>query len=324
MTVKPSVVGAFVVGGIALAVGAVLLFGSLRLFSPTVRAVAYFPGSIGGLAVGAPVTFRGVRVGSVAHVRLQLDMRDMTVEIPVILDLDPAAVSLAHGADGAAIAGLDAMIKAGLRAQLTQQSVVTGQLQVELDLQPNVPGMVVGRRAEGLPEIPTIPSTLQNLREKVEELHLNELVNRANEAMTSVRRLSDQLNGQVGPLSDSILQTAESARTTLGAATEAIRQVQADSTRALGDVDKLAVEARAQLSGRGAELSRVLVDADRTMHEAQALAASLSAMTAPRSEARLNLEAALRDLAAASASLRGFAGELERNPGALVTGRGSR
>jgi paraquat-inducible protein B len=324
MTARPTVVGAFVVGGIALAVAAVLLFSSLRLFSPTVQAVAYFPGSISGLSVGAPVTFRGVRVGSVARVRLQLDMRDMTAEIPVVLDLDPAAVSLAHGHDGTAVAGLDAMVKAGLRAQLTAQSFVTGQLQVELDLLPNIPGMVVGRPADGLTEIPTIPSTLQNLRNKVEELRLNDLVDRAMDAAASVHRLADQLNGQVGPLADSVRQTAETARATLNTANDAIKQLQTESSRVLTDVDKLAVEGRSQLAGRGAELSRVLVDADRAVREAQTLGASLNEMTAPRSEARLNLEAALRDLSAASASLRGLAGELERNPSALVMGRGSR
>ena len=56
---RPSV--AFVFGGFILALGAVILFGNFRLFNPTVRAAVIFQGSVSGLSVGAPVTFRGVQ-----------------------------------------------------------------------------------------------------------------------------------------------------------------------------------------------------------------------------------------------------------------------
>ncbi len=67
---RPTAIGAFVLGGIAIVVGAILFFGSGELFTRTNHAVVYFEGSVGGLAPGAPVTFRGVRVGSVASVSL--------------------------------------------------------------------------------------------------------------------------------------------------------------------------------------------------------------------------------------------------------------
>ena len=74
-SIKPSVVGGFILSGLALAVAAILLFGGLDLFAPTQQAVVVFPGSISGLEDGSPVTFRGVQVGSVRHISVQLEVR---------------------------------------------------------------------------------------------------------------------------------------------------------------------------------------------------------------------------------------------------------
>src|SRR4051812_25051391 len=71
-TVRPTAVGGFVLGGLALAVAVLLLFGRSRLFEPTTRAVIFFGGSVAGLDIGAPVTFRGVPVGSVQRMAIHL------------------------------------------------------------------------------------------------------------------------------------------------------------------------------------------------------------------------------------------------------------
>ena len=68
-----TLVGAFVLGGIVLALGAIVLFGKFNLFNPAVRAAVVFEDSIAGLSVGAPVTFRGVRVGAVESIAIQFD-----------------------------------------------------------------------------------------------------------------------------------------------------------------------------------------------------------------------------------------------------------
>jgi paraquat-inducible protein B len=60
-----TLIGAFVVGAVALAVAAIVLFGSGRFFKDMDQWVAIFPGSVKGLNVGSPVVFRGVQVGQV-------------------------------------------------------------------------------------------------------------------------------------------------------------------------------------------------------------------------------------------------------------------
>jgi len=304
-TARPALVGAFVLSGLLLGVAAILLFGGSRLFSPTVQAVVYFRGSVANLEIGAPVTFRGVRVGLVTRIVVALDMADLTARIPVYLDLDPSKISLRDGGSGQTEAGFDRLLKAGLRAQLGMQSLVTGQLRIDLDLLPDTVAVMVGGNA-GRNEIPSIPSKLQTIESEISELPLKQIAENANLALIAVLRMADALQARVGPMADSLRQTSDAARV------------------ALNDVDRLAIEGRRQLVVNGDELGRLLASSDRTVRDAESMLASLKEMTAPNSPMRNDFHAALRDLAASAGSLRGFTREIERNPGAILTGRAAK
>jgi paraquat-inducible protein B len=56
-----------------------------------------FDGSVRGLRAGAPVEFRGIRVGSVTDVRLEIDPAKDTVRIPVTLDIEPQRLDIERG-----------------------------------------------------------------------------------------------------------------------------------------------------------------------------------------------------------------------------------
>ena len=66
--VNKIVIGGFVIGGIGLAVMAVLLFGSGKFFQKTSMHVLFFEGSVKGLNIGSPVKFRGVDIGMVKNI----------------------------------------------------------------------------------------------------------------------------------------------------------------------------------------------------------------------------------------------------------------
>ncbi len=317
-SIKPSIVGGFIVSGVVLAVVAILLFGGLDLFIPTERAVVAFPGSVAGLTEGAPVTFRGVQVGSVRQISVRLDDTDVTARVMVTLELNRNAMRMAGGAHADERPGLERLLRAGLVAQLNTSSLITGQAEVELDLRPHL-RTVLTTTASGLPEIPAVASPFQSIKTQIEQLQLRQLVDTAQRTLESIQRVSDQLGDRLGPLMDSVQKTSDGARDTLRITTAAVRNIATESTRTLGDFDALAIEGKRQLSDRGGELSRVLVDADRTVHELNTVSASLNEMLSPQSQTRDDFDATLRDLAATAGSLRDFSSEIDRDPSLILT-----
>jgi paraquat-inducible protein B len=67
----------------------VAVLGSGKFFRKTFKAVCFFEGSVGGLNVGAPVVFRGVKIGSVSDIVLRYNAKELTVKIPVYIEVEP-------------------------------------------------------------------------------------------------------------------------------------------------------------------------------------------------------------------------------------------
>jgi len=303
---KPALVGAFVLSGAALMVIAVVLFAGGQIFAHRVHAVTYFKGSVAGLDVGAPVTFRGVRIGSVTKLRLHIDTNDTSARIPVDLEVDPSLVTLSGRADSSDASMFKRLRKAGLYSQLKMVSFVTGQLSVDLDLSPNVRATSAGGDVNG-DEIPSSPSELQTLENEIAELPLKKIAEDADRTLIAIQNVADQLGPRVGPMVDSLKRTSEAAHDTLNVAKVAA-----------GHIDGLAVEGKRQVTVNGDELQRLLTSSDKTVHDADALVISLHEATGPNSRMRDDLEAATRDLAASASSLRTFSHEIERNPSDLI------
>ena len=163
--VSPTLIGAFVIGAVGLLIVAVIAFGSGRLFRQTRDFVLYFDNSVNGLRVGAPVKFKGVEVGSVKDIRLQLEKGAEVNKIPVIIEIDLEKLTL-RGATPEIAVDREAFHKAvvdGFRGQLEMESLVTGVLYVGLDFFPGTPINFVQQENVNnkYPEIPTLPTSLE-------------------------------------------------------------------------------------------------------------------------------------------------------------------
>jgi paraquat-inducible protein B len=320
MADRQTAIGAFVFGGMVLALGAVVLFGNFRLFSPTTRAAVVFQGSISGLSVGAPVTFRGVRVGAVESIVLQFDSQTKAAYIPVTLQLEPDRVRVMGDENTARVLDLSALAARGLRAELNTQSFVTGQSQIDLDFDQSVPA-VLHPNVTSLPEIPTRLSTIQRVQKQLSQLPLEELVTNANGALQSLHDLSERLDNDLPPLLASLKATSEGSARTVDVATKAIVNLQNRLDDTLTRVTEFVATGDQQMSQRGADLHTLLTSSTQTVQQARETLNDLRSLTSSRGETRANLDATLRDLAAAAASLRGFANDVEHNPQLLLTGR---
>lgn len=320
---KPTLVGAFVIGAILLAIGGMLAVADYSRLLPHHVAVIYFDGSVNGLNVGAPVTWRGARIGRVTKIKVNIDAVDRVFTIPVYIELEPRKATFVRGTDNDVT--IPALVKLGLRAQLRTQSLVTGQLYVELEMMPGTAARFVGKDDSPVPEIPAVQSGLENFEAGLEHLPLRQLGDAASQLLVNlnavvsapeVRSLlaklvqnSDELNGllrdvhsQVVPLSDSITSTADATKATLV------------------DIRKLANNADGQLTLASSDLRSALKSADQSFRTAQATLAAVDSMVAPNGTERNDIDSILRDLAYTSQSLRRFSAEVERNPNTLLVG----
>ena len=312
-------VGGFVLGGLVLCVAAILLFSGSDYFTTKLRVVAYFQDSVAGLAVGAPVTLRGVQIGTVRAMRINVKLPELVPVIPVYMDIEPGEVSWSKNPQ-ASVADLELAIKAGLRAQLATQSLVTGQASVNLDFQPGTPANFVAADPR-VPEIPTIPSDIQHIKDEIKDLNLPELTEKARSALTDIDRVVVTLQDKVGPVADSLKQTSDSARTSLEALTDAVKQIQGDASRTLQSIDKLATTTTDQVRTSGAGIDKTLASVRQVADHADKVLASIDSITGPHAPMRDDLASSLRDLSASASSLRDFTHELERQPNAILLGK---
>ena len=75
-----------------------------------------------------------VEIGTVTNISIRENPKDLTTRIPVIVEIDPDRIESSGGQLDDQLAQL---IEHGLRAKLSLQSLVTGQLQIELDYLPD-------------------------------------------------------------------------------------------------------------------------------------------------------------------------------------------
>jgi len=232
-------VGAFVLVALALGVAAIIIFGSGKFFAKKSEYVAYFQGSVKGLSVGAPVVFRGVKIGQVTKIMIYADEREQTFEIPVFMEIDPESFKALEPVAESREQFLQALIKKGLRAQLQMQSLVTGQLMINIDFYPNSPARIIDGQNMKIPkdviEIPTIETPLQKIEKTLQELPISEIVtsisaslqgierivtsgdvtkslDNLKQSMDDIRSLAQHLNDKVDPLSADLSQTLKDAK----------------------------------------------------------------------------------------------------------------
>jgi paraquat-inducible protein B len=322
---NPTLIGGFVLGAIALTVAGVAVFGSGKFFKHYPRAVAFFQGNIQGLTVGSSVNLRGVEIGSVTGIQLQLNVKSMEPIIPVYMEFDPSRL-IARGAfspeEIAQQEPLKTAIAKGLHARLATQSLVTGQLVVELDLDPNEPRRLTGADPSTV-EIPTSQSDIDKLKKALTELPLDQIAASALELLQDTNRVVK--SDEIPKLLNSLVSLSDNLNALIAVAREDVPKVVANfaeitsSTRdTLASAKTAVTTANQLLSGDVREAVRVAIG---TLQRAEKLLANSDSLLAPNSPQRSDLDQTLRNLTATTRALRVFSENLERRPNSLVIGK---
>lgn len=316
---KPAIIGFFILGaGLVLALG-VILFGGGRLLQKTTQAVIFFERSVAGLQIGAPVTFRGVKVGTVKRIALQFNPDTATARIPVYIEIGADELTVIDSGLDPDNVNVPGLVAKGLRAQLQLQSFVTGQLMVELDFKASGAAGEVRYYADVI-EIPAVVSDLDRLKDTVSDLPVADTLVAARDAMQAIKTMSDAAEQQIAVIGTKTATAAQSAEDLMVVSRESLLALQADMSETLAELRALSQVARTQIDGRGQQLGVLLERTDKAVAKIDSIAAGVDDLVAPRSPVRRDMEAALRDLAGAASSLRSFADKIERNPNAVLLG----
>ncbi len=249
--------------------------------------VLYFDESVRGLSVGAPVDFRGVVVGEVASIGVDFDPSSGEVRVPVALRLYPDRLR-GKASQGEASAVIDRLVARGLRAQLRNGSLLTGQLFVALDYFPDAP-KVPANKSGAAATIPSIPGSLETLQT----------------TLLAVARKLERL--PLEPLLTDARSTLQRMELTLLAAENAVKRLDSELTPQARDTLK--------------ELGRTLETAEKTLSGAQRSLAGVDRLIAEDAPMQNDMRQTLREISRAAESMRNLTDYLERNPGALLRGR---
>ncbi|MBL7151885.1 MAG: MCE family protein [Candidatus Omnitrophica bacterium] len=203
-----TVIGAFVVGAVALLIIAITVFGSGALFKQSDKYVLFFDGSVKGLSEGAPVIFRGVKVGNVTDIKLLYNEKEKNVLIPVVIDVE---LSMVKGVpDKLGYPDYKQLIAEGLRAKLEIQNFITGQLMLGFDFYPDKPAKTYDIISK-YPELPALPIS-PDIFDVMNEIPVKEIADDLEQTVNGLNRLVNSEG--VAELEKTLREVSQAARST--------------------------------------------------------------------------------------------------------------
>jgi len=185
----------------------------------------HFDSSVRGLNVGAPVEFKGIKMGEVTDINLQFDWENLAFRIPVVIETEPERLEMVGEKTLERSKAMEILVKKGLRAQLKKGSLLTGQLYVDLDIHRDAPpGKIV--YAGRYPELPTLPTPMEEITrsitqivDKLDKLPLEQIGNDLRDTMAHLNKSTEQLKDLMQNLDEhlapAVTATLEQTETTL-------------------------------------------------------------------------------------------------------------
>ncbi|RYZ02994.1 MAG: MCE family protein [Myxococcales bacterium] len=302
--------GLFVILGVAIAIGALLLLGAKALSQKTVEFVSFFDESVQGLELGSPVKFRGVTVGRVAQIDIAENLRHVQVTSQLSVE-QVGKLRLAVKENGS-------KLHPDMRVQLAQTGI-TGVKFLLIDFFDSASNPVVPLPFKPPPNyIPTASSTMKNLEDSVTRTanRFPEIADDAARAVAQVRLVAEQI--QAGKL-------PERGAETLSHANDALRELNAqlkavNAAQLSSETEKNLKEFNGVLVRTNALLTRL--DSEQGLfRNAERSADAIGEVARNARSLGPELELTLREIRGAARSIKRFADELERDPDMLLKGR---
>lgn len=316
----PRLVGLFVLGAIVLVLGAIVFLTSGGWFERRSHFAVFFPGSLSGLNKGAPVTFRGVRVGEVSSVTpFVTGKADVPIQIEVVIEIYRNVVEAPEGGPDPYKSTSDAelakvLIDNGIRARLASVSLLTGQKSIDLDFMPNQPARFAGLSRK-YPELPTTPTALEKLGERFEklsdklaELPLDQMLEDVRQAIKAVRELVQ---------SEDLRETFAGARRSA----QALEPLLLDARKGVADLRTTLRHVDGETTQTASELRRTLAEARARAEQLEGTLETVEATVRGADDARVEATRTLDELEQALRALRHLVDYIETHPEAVIQGK---
>lgn len=317
-----TVIGGFVVSALVLVVVGVLIFGSGNYLKERYRFMLFFQDSVKGLSVGAPVIFMGVKIGEVKDINVIADPSESSFLIQVLIELASGKIKRfkTKELDNAQeiYEYCHQLIEQGLRARLGLQSVVTGQLQIELDFFPQEAAVFMGTNKK-YQEIPTIPSTFEKLTKTLENLPVKEIFDKLSSSLT---RIDVLLNSpRTTEFLKSLKFAVEDARKVLQEMDKQVQPMTNKIGRTLEAYEKLARNLDRKVDPLISEVDDTVKALTETSKQAEKTLRAVENVVGDNSVVTVELTKTLREFSSAARSIRNLSDYLSRHPEALIRGK---
>ena len=338
---NPALVGGFVATALGILTVAAVYLGAARFGGNWYNFSIYFEGSAAGLQVGAPVVLKGVNIGTVTSIQVGFYPEEEDFIVPVEIRVDRDKILLPG--DASEEFTVSRLIEQGLRARLDLQSILTGQLRVDLGFFPGTDVQYRGRPAR-YPEIPAIPSALETLRQALEEFPTRELaasvirivkgldklvnsprieqiIEDLQASIADMRALVNNLETRAGPLADNVDGTVAELRGLVRETRGLVDRVGEDLEASTADARLLIGSLRSNVDPAVVEFREALGSAQSAFETAESAFKAAEEMIGQESAVRHEIVTLLNNLSDAARSLKIMADYLERHPDALIRGK---
>ena len=278
-------IGIFTVVFAVLLLASIIFFGKYSFNRDKAQFVIYFSDSLNGLDVGSAVKFKGVKVGSVKSIKMQLSgSRAEDLTVPVIIEIDHSNTNTPN--ESLRREKLDEAILQGLRARLQLTSIVTGLLYVDLDFMPGTP-IILHREAKDFdfPEIPTIPSNTSQMVKAVSTI-LQDLSNaKFSELSEQLKQTATRINQGLAEIefqkiNENVVRITESAATLLE--DPELKAVVTNVNRLIQNIDTLSSDIAVQVDPLSQEIRKSLSELRATLSDVSLAIQNFQALITPR------------------------------------------
>ncbi len=327
-------IGIFVLSASLLGVAAIVIFGASKFFEDDRYFASRFTETVNGLDVGAPVKFKGVKIGKVERIAIgspldsekpKGDNKDRDEDVVIVhysIDLNLLKRRMRETQGESGVNWIKNQIRGGLRAKLNYQSIVTGMLYVELDyfaqpdnnlhIHENPRFIGIPSESSGLSEL---MKSMQDSIASISQINFKELFDNTNTLIVNLNKKVDAIDTK------GISDNAKISLAKIDVLLDNINKVAVNANGMVDNVDKTVITADVFMKNSDKNLTALTNDIHKTLSEIDKLVSGINSITEPTSPLRFELATLIRSLNNSMNSISNLTDYLQRNPNALLTGK---